>query len=260
MKHLIARFGLPVFVVALMLLAGIQGGARQTSAAPLLAVTGTPTEPPTRTPSPRPTATATPGTQPTNTPKPTSKPSKKVADPSIAKSASPGQARIGDGVTFTITVTNEGNETAKDVTVSDSLADYLDLLGVSASRGDVATNGKTVTVTIGDLAPGEVVTITISTRVNERAQPPTGRNGATVTTSSPGDDPSNNSAEATFTIVVEPTPPPTLAPTAVPTPVTPAALPRTGDGDGALSTVSVAGAIGVLALALSLLVRRRLRG
>ena len=265
MKQLFARFVLPVFAVALLLLLGdMPRGAQPISAAPLPAITGTPTEPPTRTPTtspntPTPTAaapspTSGPPPAPTNTPKPSKH---KVADPAITKSASPSEVRIGDEVTFTISVKNLGNETAKDVVVSDSLADYLDLGNVSASRGDVSINGKTVTVTIGDLAPGETVTIRISTRVNDRAQPPTGRNGATVTTSSPTDDPSNNSAEVTFTIIVDLTPTATLAPTVEPTAVPiPARLPPTGDEAGAISPWLVA-AIGLLAIALSLLVRRR---
>jgi uncharacterized repeat protein (TIGR01451 family) len=253
---------MPALVLALLLLATLPRGAQPTSAAPLLAVTGTPTEPPT--PTNRPTATQgpqpTPTAAPTNTPKPHN-PSSGSADPAITKSASPSQARIGDEVTFTIRVTNEGDATARDVFVNDPIPDYLDILDVSASRGDVAINGKTVVVTIGDLAPGEVVTIRIRTRVNERAQPPGGRNVATVATTSPGDDPSNNLSEVTFSIVAEPTATlpaatPTQAPS--PTPVQPAKLPPTG-GDDSAAAVRVVAALGLLAIGASMLLRRRAR-
>jgi uncharacterized repeat protein (TIGR01451 family)/MYXO-CTERM domain-containing protein len=262
MKQLIARFGLPVIVVALMLLAGLPRTVERSDAATLAVVTGTPTEPPTRTPTDTPTTgTATPTPTATPTKKPPSKPG--FADPAITKSASVGEARIGDEVAFTISVTNLGNETAADVVVTDSLADYLDLLDVTTTRGDVSVGGQTVTVNVGEVAPGDVVSVRIRTRVNERAQPPGGRNGATVTTTSPGDDPSNNTSEVTFTIGAAPTPTATpelqQSPAPPAPPVRPSRLPRTGTPDDGSSGVVLAAALGLAAVGVSLLLRRRAR-
>ena len=115
MKHLIARFGLPALAIALLLLAGLPGGALPLSAAPLAAVTGTPTEPPTPTSTVVASATPTPIAEPTVTPTPRPRPpsDSDVADPAITKSASVAEARVGDEVTFTLSVTNKGDATAQ---------------------------------------------------------------------------------------------------------------------------------------------------
>lgn len=256
MKQLIARFGLPALVVALLLI-GMASGSTGAGAAPLAAVTGTPTEPPTPTSTPQASPTATPEivptATPTATPQPNRPPSSDIADPLITKAASVAEARIGDEVTFTLRVTNNGDATAHDVVVTDPLPDYLDLIEVTASRGDVATSGRTVTVTIGTVGPDEEITIQIRTRVNDQAQPPAGRNGTTLTTSSPGDDPANNFSEVSFGIVAQPTAAPTEPPTATPEP--PVELPRTGEGRPG-SPAPLVAALGLLAIALSLLARR----
>jgi uncharacterized repeat protein (TIGR01451 family)/MYXO-CTERM domain-containing protein len=259
MKQLIARFGLPVIVVALMLLAGLPRTVERSDAATLAVITGTPTEPPTRTP----TNTPTVGT-PTATKIPTKKPeTPRFADPAITKSVSVGEARIGDEVTFTLNVTNLGNETAANVMVNDPVADYLDILETTTTRGDVSVSGRNIVVTIGDVAPGDQVSIRLRTRVNERAQPPGGRNAATVSTTSPGDDPSNNFSEVTFTIGAAPTPTATpelqQSPAPPAPPVRPSRLPRTGTPDDGSSGVVLAAALGLAAVGVSLLLRRRAR-
>lgn len=277
MKQWITRSGLAAFVIALLLLSGLPGGVMRTNAAPPAAVTGTPTEPATPTFTavpPPPTATST--TIPTDTPPPTATSTPKpppteqsVADPAISKSASVAEARVGDEITFTIVVTNRGNRAANDVVVTDSLPDYLDLLDATASRGSLTVSGRTVTVDIGSVAPGEQITIRIRARVNERAQPPSGRNGVSLTTSSSTDDPSNNSAEVTFAILAgsdptatpeEASPAATPAPTDLPPSTVPAPrnLPRTG-GEDASAPLPILVALGLAALTLSMLLRRRAR-
>ena len=123
-------------------------------------------------------------------------------DPLITKAASPSEARTGDEIVFTLTVTNRGNVPAENVVVTDPVPDFCDILDVSASRGDVAVGGNTVVVTLGAVAPDEVITILVRTRVNERAQPPGGVNTVTLTSSSSSDDPSNNTSSVTVVIQV----------------------------------------------------------
>ena len=107
---------------------------------------------------------------------------------------------------------NRGSRAAENVVVHDTLPSYLDILDVSASRGDVSVSGNDVTVGIGRVEPGEIVTIRIRTRISGRAPAPTvGYNTAVITTTSPGDDPSNNRSTAVFVIVV-----PGLTPLPVP--------------------------------------------
>lgn len=255
-----------LFVVGFMLIgwALLPGQAGRVGAAPPLVITETPAiEPPTRTPVPPPTNTPAPAPSltpvpptpvppveepgdeekptatPTIIPTPTTVP---IADPAITKSVNKSQVQVGDSIEFTLTVTNLGSATASDVVVDDSLPSFLALEGASASRGEVSTNGSSVHVVIGDLAPGEVVTITISARVTADAVPPANVNTATVVSSSPSDNPNNNSSSVELFTVA--------APTAVP-----ATLPRTGGDAGSLPLV--ASALGVALIMLSLFARRR---
>lgn len=158
--------------------------------------------------------------------------------------------RIGDELDFTIVVGNRGSRPAENVVMNDTLPSYLDILDVSASRGDVSVNGNAVTVGIGQVAPGEIVTIRIRTRVSARAPAPTvGYNTALITTSSAGEDPGNDRSTVVFVIVV---------PGLTPLPVPPE-LPRTGapaDRGGLLPPLAL------LSLALTLAglaLRRRAR-
>jgi uncharacterized repeat protein (TIGR01451 family) len=259
------KYGLPKYVLLAigtisLLLAGASVGTAGTDAAPLMAITDT-AEPPTRTPTPGPTNTpnaypppATPG--PTNTPRPRSDP--ELADPAVTKSASVSEAKIGDEITFNISVTNNGPHTAEDVVVTDPIPDYLDVIEATTTRGDVSSNGRTVIVTIGKVPAGDQVSIRIRVRVNERAQPPSGRNGVSITTSSPGDNPGNNSSEVTFAIL-GPLTPTALALTPTATPLPPVVLPITGAAEDTGNRALLFAALGMAALLLSLLFHRKVR-
>ncbi len=250
MKQSAWKFSFLMFWLSLIVIAMFATSSSRTSAAPLAAITGTPTEQATHTPTNTPdTSTRTPTATPHR-----DKPG--IADPLVTKSVNVKEARIGDEVTFTIKVTNRGNDTANDVVVTDPIPDYMDVIEATTTRGNVSSNGRTVIVNIGPVAPGEAITIRIRVRVNERAQPPVGRNGVSITTSSPGDDPGNNSSEVTFGIVGEATPsaePPTATP--VPT-VAPRRLPRTGTNDSDNELIILGALVGLVAFALSLLMRR----
>src|SRR5262245_2864804 len=147
-------------------------GQRPAAAASLLAITDTP-EPPTLTPIPTVTpstptpatpviATSTP-TPPSGavTPPPTKVPPAGTADPAVTKAVNVPEAHIGDEVIFTLTVTNRGTVNAADVVVTDPVPDFLDVIEATTTRGNVSSEGRTVRVVIGTVAPGEVITITI---------------------------------------------------------------------------------------------------
>jgi LPXTG-site transpeptidase (sortase) family protein len=98
----------------------------------------------------------------------------------VSKSVDPAQAEVGDTVTFTITVTNNGNVQATGVIVNDTLPDNLDY--VSATSVDVNTSlargtitlipPRTVRVDIGTLDVTDEILITILAQVNSAGQPP----------------------------------------------------------------------------------------
>jgi len=71
-----------------------------------------------------------------------------------------------EDLTFTITVSNIGQGVAEGVVVTDEISEYLEYIRISTTKGTATWNGATrmVTVNIGLMNPGEVVTITITGR------------------------------------------------------------------------------------------------
>lgn len=89
----------------------------------------------------------------------------------IAKSSDPASGsavRAGDTITYTLTVTHTGNESVLGAVVEDDLSKVLDDAkfnnDVTASSGTVNRDGS-ILRWVGDLAGGEVVTITYSVEV-----------------------------------------------------------------------------------------------
>lgn len=258
MKQSAPKFALISIWAILLILAAIPSGTQRIAAAPVAVVTGTeqPTRTPTNTPSNTPISSG-----PTNTPTPkSSKPG--IADPVVTKAVNVSEARVGDEVTFTITVTNRGTAAANDVVVTDPFPEYLDVIEATTTRGNITSNGRTVIITIGRVEETDTVTIRIRTRVNALAQPPEGRNVVTLSSSNTSDDPSNNTSEVTFKIVAD------VTPTATPQPAPggpqptqlpqPAKLPNTGAEDSANTALLIAVA-GLLAIGMSLLISRAAR-
>lgn len=246
-----ARLTNLIFALLAVALAGgavlLSGGAPRVSAAPPLALTAT-AEPPTATPvstapvAPSPTAptgqtiTPTAPTEPTP-PAPNETPSpERMADPAVAKEANRSEASLGDEISFTITVTNEGNDTAQGVIVEDALPGYLQLISASVDKGQAVTNGNTAGLWIGDVAPGEVVRGEITARVVGVPEGGEGVNVAVLRSNNSTDRVSNNRSSARVRVSVpSPTPDPAGQPApdpaggAQPTPPPPAVLPATGD-------------------------------
>ncbi|MBI3242893.1 MAG: DUF11 domain-containing protein [Chloroflexi bacterium] len=210
---------------------------------------GTDTDvPPGGAPTSTPTggATSTPGggcagcgTSPTSTPGPI------LVDPVITKEASVDVARIGDAVTFTLRVTNPNSVPVTNVVVNDPIPVQLDFISVSATFGSCAFDSaaRAVNCNLGQLAPLQVVTITIQTRVNNNARPPeTVRNVVIVDADRP-DRHYRGEASDAVTIV-------------------PDEIPVTGIGPGPLEMLTTVGLVILAALtplAAWLFIRRRRR-
>jgi LPXTG-site transpeptidase (sortase) family protein len=124
------------------------------------------------------------------------------ADPAVAKTADLNQAMVGELVTFTITVTNNGNQTAANVTVTDPLPANLEVFSATSSPTGVVSiiPPRTVVVDIGDVDPGDVITIIVTARVNSLGTPPI-QNVVTLTTTSPTDILSNDQAAVLLQVV-----------------------------------------------------------
>ncbi len=78
------------------------------------------------------------------------------ADLAVSGTASETVAKIGDNVTFNITVTNHGPATATNVTLSDSLSDGLPVNSLTISQGSCSSP---ITCSIGTLKSGASATL-----------------------------------------------------------------------------------------------------
>jgi uncharacterized repeat protein (TIGR01451 family) len=114
------------------------------------------------------------------------------ADLKLEKSATPTPAVPGTNETYSLKVTNSGPSTATNVRVSDPLPAGLSF--VSAGSGCTEAN-KTVTCTAAEIAPGASRTFTVTARIASSVDSCDQlRNTASVTSSVPDPNTSNNSA------------------------------------------------------------------
>ncbi|WP_238946266.1 CARDB domain-containing protein [Vandammella animalimorsus] len=138
-------------------------------------------------------STTTPGDDPSNNSDTATVTPKAKADVRLSKTVDKTDASVGDEVTFTITVTNDGPSTAQAVTVNEQLPSGYTLVSATPGVG----NYTAPTWTVGDLANAASATLTVKATVNATGDYV---NTATVSsTTTPGDDPSNNSGTATVT-------------------------------------------------------------
>ncbi len=122
----------------------------------------------------------------------------------ISKTASVSPAVIGDTITWTVVVSNEGPSDAFDVTVTDSVP--VEVTDVAADGGtdwvcDVIDNDVSC-VYVGSLAALDSAEFTVTGTVTADAYPELS-NTATVTTSTPEPDTSDNTATSTTPVEVQ---------------------------------------------------------
>jgi len=129
---------------------------------------GTPTS--TSTATATGTSTATPtatGTQPTATITPTPTPTGTlIPGPSLSISVTPSQAKVNESLTFTIKIGNTGTAPISDNIIVDSFPTYIDVLTVATSKGTITKLTHSFTASIGDVNPGDIITITAVVKVN----------------------------------------------------------------------------------------------
>jgi uncharacterized repeat protein (TIGR01451 family) len=204
-------------------------------------ITQTPSQPtPTDTPAP-------PTTGPTQVPPPPEEEEEEdeptpTPDLALSKQADRSTAAVGEEVSFTITIINRGPTAAADVVAVDEVPAGMDIVGVQTTRGDVAQDGRRVTVTIGELAPGETVTIVIRARLNADVTAAELVNSVSV----------GGLSSSAVVSLVQPTPTLTPVPRSAPLPQN---LPRTGAlfadvFDAALPLALAAGALFCLSMAV----------
>jgi uncharacterized repeat protein (TIGR01451 family) len=125
-----------------------------------------------------------------------------VADVAIVKSVTPTSTQPGKNITYTLLVTNNGPSTAKDVKVADPLPSGIAFVSVTPAA--CGLDGTTVRCSLGDLVKGQSVTITAVAGVSLSLANKTKTNEATVTSTTPDSDLTNNKDNATVKITAAP--------------------------------------------------------
>ncbi|HEY8022152.1 MAG TPA: DUF11 domain-containing protein [Thermoanaerobaculia bacterium] len=119
-----------------------------------------------------------------------------VADLALVKEASVSSINQGNSFDYLLTITNNGPGTAHGVTVSDALPAQVTLLAAAPSQGS-CSGGPAVSCDLGDLAPGDTVTVDLTVRGDTVG---TFTNSATVTSATPDPDASNNQSSVDVTV------------------------------------------------------------
>ena len=127
-----------------------------------------------------------------------------LVDLSVTKSGSPAEQTLGDGnITWTVVVTNNGPDADTGVKIADPMPGGNTFVSATTSKGS-CTGGAILSCSIGPMAVGESVTITLVTK-------PSVAGAQTNTVNAVGDRPetntANNTAQATVQINSPSTPP-----------------------------------------------------
>ncbi len=125
-------------------------------------------------------------------------------DLSLTKSVTPTIAAPGDTITYTLTFSNSGQTTAKGVVITDSIP-----VSVTHSSLSSSNSGATITPTgsisyvwsVENLSENDSGIITISGILSGNLSAGTFTNTATITTTTPNDNISNNTASVGITTI-----------------------------------------------------------
>jgi uncharacterized repeat protein (TIGR01451 family)/LPXTG-motif cell wall-anchored protein len=138
------------------------------------------------------------------------------ADMAIVKTASVPQVGAGGAFTWLLDVTNNGPDTATNVSVSDIVPGQVTVTGVSSTDFTCTNAGNTVTCTKPSMAVGATGHISVAVSVPTTAANGSVTNIGSVTALQPDSNPANNSDDASVTIVAQAPPPPTPPPVVLP--------------------------------------------
>lgn len=127
-----------------------------------------------------------------------------ASDLGIVKADSADPVTEGGQLTYTLTVTNAGPDTANGVEVVDELPNQVDLVGTSATQGTCDTQGKRVTCALGALDSGATASVSIVVRTTRDGDL---SNTATVSTTDPDPNTLNDSDTEATRVVAPPAAP-----------------------------------------------------
>jgi uncharacterized repeat protein (TIGR01451 family) len=121
-----------------------------------------------------------------------------TADLLLTKADSIDPVAVGQRLTYTMVITNNGPDAATGVTLTDPLPDGITILSATATQGNCTVTGSIVTCNLGQLTVGCTVTVSVVvTTTVARAVTNTGR----VSGSEHDPNPRTNSATAVTTVL-----------------------------------------------------------
>jgi uncharacterized repeat protein (TIGR01451 family) len=130
-------------------------------------------------------------------------PPQPVSDLQIVKTVNHSKVLVGQTLTYTLKVTNHGPDTATNATITDTPSMALKVLSAKPAHGSCKVSGKVLRCSLGTIANGKSVKITVKAKVNKVG---TERNAASTTSSSKDPNPSNNLSKVKAKIVKKPKP------------------------------------------------------
>ena len=120
-----------------------------------------------------------------------------AADLGLTKVASPTAVNVHGEVTYTLTATNAGPDTAKAAIITDELPAGESYV---SNNGGCSDAGQTVTCALGDFANGATRTIHLVVRIELALAAQSVANTAELSSETPDPDEANNTAEATIAV------------------------------------------------------------
>ncbi len=127
-----------------------------------------------------------------------------LIDLAVTKSGSPNPDTLPGNITWTMVVTNNGPDTATGVTIGDPMPAGNTFISAAATQGS-CTGGVILHCSLGTIAPGGAVTITLVTKPSVAE---TVTNTVTVVGNETETNAANNTASASVLVVGPHTPPP----------------------------------------------------
>jgi uncharacterized repeat protein (TIGR01451 family) len=142
-------------------------------------------------------------------------------------------------VTYTMTVTNKGPETATNVQLADPAPAGITYLSANPSQGTCSVGPALITCSLGTIASGQTVTITVTGRATQVGSH---TNTATVTGSGGRETNPADNVDSAVTVVPAPLRPPSVTPKPKPKPQVCLAVtitPKMIKADGRMETLAV---------------------
>jgi uncharacterized repeat protein (TIGR01451 family) len=121
-----------------------------------------------------------------------------AADLSVTKTDTPDPAHVGQVLTYTIVVTNNGPQAASGVTATDQLPRNTGFGSITTTKGTCTRRKQQASCSIGNMASGESVTITIVVKPTRKG---TISNTVSVSLTSPADPNTTNNTDTETTEV-----------------------------------------------------------